>query len=618
MKSPSRSKPNSGKPPTPPAANKAAESQAEQVRLEDLIDLDVLQRLQDGFAAMTGMSVMLCRRDGKILTRPSFGNRICRLMFERERGKHRRCLVSAVDKARQVASNDSDHRSQCFVGVDQYAAPIVVDGHRLATIVVCGNPNSCETDPSKARMAKLAGVGRAELDRLLDHTVKMDGRQLEAAIRFLHSLATALAQSSHREYELKRRVRELGMVHAVASMFAGRADLNEILQITAAQVVALMNVRACSIRTYNNDTRELQIRAVANLSKEYLHKGPVRLELSQIDQAALKGEPVQIISMARDPRVIYKREARREGLASGLAVGMIYRGQAVGVIHVYTATRHRFDRFEIEALKAIASQAASAVINAELHMEAHRAEMMDRQMKLAGEVQRRMLPQSAPRVPNLAIGMIYEPTYEIGGDFYDFIRMADGRTAVAIADIAGKGMPASLQMASLRSALRVHCSSGRTAREIIEETNRVFVRDTLTGEFATVFFGVIDPQTGVLEYLDAGHNPPFLVRRGRIEPLQVTGPVVGIFENAKFESRQIRLREGDALVLYTDGIIEAMNFDHEQFGLDRFRRSIRKFAKLRVQAMAENILWDVRRFVGLAPQSDDTTLVVVRYRGGQA
>jgi len=196
--------------------------------------------------------------------------------------------------------------------------------------------------------------------------------------------------------------------------------------------------------------------------------------------------------------------------------------------------------------------------------------------------------------------------------------MADCRTAVAIADIAGKGMPASLQMASLRSALRVHCSSGRTAREIIEETNRVFVRDTLTGEFATVFFGVIDPQTGVLEYLDAGHNPPFLVRRGRIEPLQVTGPVVGIFENAKFESRQIRLREGDALVLYTDGIIEAMNFDHEQFGLDRFRRSIRKFAKLRVQAMAENILWDVRRFVGLAPQSDDTTLVVVRYRGGQA
>jgi len=585
-----------------------------RAKVDKLLDLEVLQQLQDGFAALTGMTVILCRRDGKILTRPSLGNPLCRLIHDRRGGTDRRCIDSALETARTIAGDDLSQTAPCWAGIDQYAAPIIVEGSSLASIVVCTNPQVCFDNLIPQKIADLAGLSLEEVEEALIRTVAMDKRQLKAAIKFLHSLATTLAQLSHREYQLKHRVSELSMLHTVASMLAGRGDLNQILQITAEQVVQVTGAGACSIRIYNAESHELQIKAVASLSDEYLRKGPVKLESSPIDLAALKGEPVYIASMTKDPRVLYTKEAEQEGLASGLAVGMIHRGEAVGVIHVYTRERYKFDKFEIEALKALASQAASAIINVRLHLEAHRDEQMDRQLKLAGEVQRRMLPSSLPKVSNLDIGAIYDPSHEVGGDFYDFIELTDGRIGLAIADVEGKGVPASLQMASLRSALRAYSSNSYNIVQIVTLTDEAFKRDTLVGEFATLFFTIIDPAAGTLEYLDAGHNPPILVRQGKPMPLQVTGPVLGIFEDPDYQARSLTLEDGDALVLYTDGVIDAMNFDQETFGMARFLTSVTKYAHMSAQQVADNILWDVRRFVGLATQSDDISLVVLKYK----
>jgi len=584
------------------------------VNTNDLLDLDVLQELQDSFATVTGMSVLLCRRDGEILTRPSFGNELCRLMYERWPDGAERCPASALAVSRATDSGEPGQPTACREGIYQYAAPIVVAGRRLATIVVGTDPCAWLKNVPKQQISRITGLSVDEITETLNRPVKLSDRQLQAAIDLLHSLATALARSSHREHQLNQRVNELTMLHSVASMFAGRADLDEILRITAEQVVQLTAAKACSIRTFDSDRRELQIRAVANLSEEYLHKGPVKLEESEIDQAALRDHPVHISDMANDPRVLYKAEARREGLASGLAVGMIYRGQPVGVIHVYTAEEYQFSKFEVEALKAIASQAASAVINAQLHLEAHEAEQMQRQLQLAGEIQRRMLPSATPDVPNIDIGTVYEPSYQVGGDLYDFVELHDGRLAVVIADVAGKGVPASLQMASLRSALRANGATAGNVAEIITRTHHAFMRDSLTGEFATLFMGAIDPESGTLEYLDAGHNPPVLVRHRSQTELDVTGPPVGIFDHPKYEARSLKLEPGDTIVMYTDGLIEAMDFDSQQFGMTRLLAAIERYVDHSAQAMAENILWDVRRFAGLATQSDDISLVIVKYR----
>ncbi len=583
-----------------------------QIHVDELLDVEDLQSLQDGFASITGLSVVFCRTDGRILTRLSVGNTLCRRYHESPAEKAK-CLERITQAAETIAQRDHIQTIECFAGMTIFAAPIVVEGHRLATVVMCNNPCLCFKGQPVDKIAARTGLTVPEVERFLAETPALQPEQLEASLMLLHSLATTLAKLSLREYQLRQRLNELTILHNLTSLLAGRANLDEILKITAEQVVRVVEGKGCSIRIYNSDTKELQIRAVANLSAEYLRKGVLKLEDSPIDQRALAGEPVFIQNMLTDPRVIYKKEAEREGINSGLAVGMIYRGKAVGVIHIYRSEQRQYDKFEVECLKAIASQAASAIINAQLFQEALEAERMQRQLKLAAEVQRRMLPRKAPNIPNVEIGSIYEPSYLVGGDYYDFVELPDGRSAIVIADVAGKGIPASLQMASLKSVLRVFADQFSDLTTLVKMTNQVFKRDSLAGEFATLLIGVVDPDEATFSYVNAGHYPAILVRDNQIEQLKVSGPVLAIFDQPEFTAYSLPLRPADKIILYTDGFIDAMNFDQQCFGLERLMSSIQKYAHFPAQKMADHIVWDVRRFVGLATQSDDMSLVVINY-----
>lgn len=584
----------------------------EKLKADELLDLPVLQSLQDGFAAITGLSVVLCRTDGEALTRPSLGNKLCRLVHGRN-DKKARCLRSVTRAARQIARLDHIQTVECFAGMTVFAAPILVEDTRLATIVVCSNPCLCFSGQSPHEVAHRTGLSRHEVQKAMGGVPTLQAEQLEAAVMLLHSLATTLAKLSLREYQLRQRLNELTILHRLTSLLAGRADLDQILKITAEQVVNVVGAKGCSIRIYNPDTKELQIKAVANLSSRYLRKGPLRLERSPIDQSALAGEPVYIQNMLTDPRVIYKKEAQTEGIRSGLAIGMIYRGQAVGVIHIYRAEIRPYDRFEVECLKAIASQAASSIINAQLYQESLEAERMQRQLKLAAEVQRRMLPRKPPRLRNVEIGSVYEPSYQVGGDYYDFLALPNGRMAVVIADVAGKGVPASLQMASLKSILRIFADEFSDLRTLVKMTDRILHRDSLAGEFVTLMIGVVDPNRKTFHYINAGHCPGVLIRGSDVQELKVSGPALAIFDKPKFVPYNVRLKPGDKIVLYTDGFVDAMNFAQKSFTLDRLTASVRKHAALPAQKMADSILWDVRRFVGLATQTDDMTLMVINY-----
>ncbi len=584
----------------------------EQIKVDELLNLKVLQSLQDGFAELTGMTVLICRRDGKVLTHPSLGNKLARVICKTQEGK-KNLIEAALSAARVAQDNNKTVTNISFAGMPLIASPIIVEGQRLATIVVASNPRYCFYDTSEETVAKITGLSRDVVKDALRKTPNIAPRQMDASISLLHSIATTLAESSTREYQLRQRISELTIMHSIASLFAGRADLKEILRITANQVLKLTKARACSIRVYNAKTKELRITAVANLSDDYLRKGPLKLKDSPIDREALSGRPVYIRNMQTDPRVVYKEQAAREGLVSGLAVGMIYRGRAVGVIHLYTARERTFAKSEIETIKAIASQAASAVINARLFREALEAERMQRQLKMAAEVQRRMVPKDPPTLADIEIGSIYEPTYLVGGDFYDFIELSDNRLAVAIADVAGKGVPASLQMASLRSTLRAYADRAETLNELLVQTDVAFRRDCMLGEFATLMFGVINPSEKMFTYINAGHNPAMFIREGKIEHLKVTGPALAVFENPKFDEDRVELKPGDKIVLYTDGMIDAMNFEQETFGLERFEESVSRHINLPPQQAVKNILWDLRRFTGLATQSDDLTLVILAY-----
>jgi len=414
--------------------------------------------------------------------------------------------------------------------------------------------------------------------------------------------------------DLRKRLDELSTVYNLAGLVAGTTDLQEVLNRMARMVCEVMRVKACSIRLLDQSTGTLHVKAVHNLSSEYLNKGPVTLDRNPIDQAALAGELVRIADAPNDPRTRYRTQARKEGIVSGLVCGLIYRGKAVGVLRVYTGEPHVFSPYEEALLRAVAAQAAAAIVNTRLLAETIAAERYARQIAYAGAVQRRMIPATPPNSAHVEIGALYRPTYEVGGDFYDLIPLPKGNIGVAIADVAGKGVPASLLMASLRSLLRVYARFTYDIDRILAQVNKHVCRDTTAGEFITVFYGVVMPDGRRLTYCNAGHFPPMLLRGGQIQYLETGGMVLGIDPSATFERGLLDLRPGDLILLYTDGAIEALNFADQQFGRERLELSLIRHASAPAQRIVQEINWDLRRFRGLADRLDDLTLVALRIK----
>ncbi len=433
--------------------------------------------------------------------------------------------------------------------------------------------------------------------------------------RFVHLTAEIVGRFCKREDILHARVEELVTVYRLMAEFTGPRSLQEILAEVPGAVVEAMNVKACAIRLLNEDHSKLVIKAVAGLSEEYLDKGQILLSESRIDQEVLAtGKPVAIEDMTTDPRVVYQEEIRREGIVSGLCAPLMYRGHPEGVIRVYTDRRHEFRWFEESLLTAIAAGAASAIVNARLYEEAESASRMRRQLHMAGQVQRQMLPENPPHIPGFEFGTVYVPTYELSGDFYDFIELPEDNLGIAICDVCGKGVRASLLMATVRASLRGHAVNVYEMSEVLNKVNRDLCAGTASGDFATMFYAVLDVGRRRLTYSNAGHMPPILFRDSQARSLHVRSTVIGVDPFQRYAWDSLEIQPGDVLLTYTDGLSEALNFEDEEFGRERILSSSRVAIDdgRDAQGIANHILWEMRRFAGLQTRFDDCTIVVVR------
>jgi len=315
--------------------------------------------------------------------------------------------------------------------------------------------------------------------------------------------------------------------------------------------------------------------------------------------------------MASDPRVQYPQEAIREGISSMLSAGMRYKGKSIGALRVYTEKEQTFSQLKIDLLKAVASQAAAAIENARLLAESIEAEALEKQVQMAAEVQMRMIPQHPPEVPGLDLSCVYVPCFELGGDFYDCIELPYDNVGLVIADVSGKGVPASLIMASVRAALRAQVDNVYYLYEVMQRLNKMLCRDTKSSEFVTLFYGVIDARNRRLTYCSAGHPPALLRRAGVITELRGENMVLGVDESEAYEQHTVQLEKDDAILLYTDGLTDGMNFQQETFGKQRMLDAFLRGGDF-AEGISHNILWELRKHVGMAKRNDDVTMVVAR------
>lgn len=287
-------------------------------------------------------------------------------------------------------------------------------------------------------------------------------------------------------------------------------------------------------------------------------------------------------------------------------------GKALGVIQIDTQNqRSRFRQEDLDVLVAIARQAALAMENAQLHEGALQQRALERDLELAHKVQQGFLPASFPRLPGYAFFDYYEPARRLGGDYYDYVDLPDGRLAVVVADVSGKGISASLLTARLSADIRYCLASEPEPARAIRRLNDAFVESRWEDRFVTLVLTVIDRSNHSLTVVNAGHMPPLLRRRdGTIEPVgsEITGFPLGVSAGFAYEQARVSLAPEDWVVLYTDGISEAMDAEDNLYGTDRLQSGLAERPQS-VTDLGHRILDSVRRFVAGHPQSDDMCLL---------
>ncbi len=409
-------------------------------------------------------------------------------------------------------------------------------------------------------------------------------------------------------------------IYQLTTLVAGEFSLQEVLDKLAEAAVKIIGVKACSIRLLDEESDDLKMRSTYGLSEEYRNKGPV-LKDDPVVKAAFAGEAVVLDDMRVDSRVKYKEATVKEGLVSQLTVVMQFRNKPIGVLRLYSPRPKRFDEDDIQLARAVASQCAVAITNARLYRRAIEGARMAEQIRLAGIIQRRMIPDKPPEIKGLDISATYIPCFEVGGDLYDFLKINDNRIIVAISDVIGKGIPAALMMSSFRGAVRAYVDAKRdedVIKYIIDKLNDMACRECRGGEFITLFYAVIDVKQMSVTYCSCGHEPTVLIRDGETIDLEKGGLVLGVECHAEYEIETIGLKDGDCLLFYTDGLVDSANFDGEFWGRERLLGSARKYAGGSAEQIVKNILGHRRRFVGLASQSDDTSVIVVKVDRGQS
>jgi len=419
------------------------------------------------------------------------------------------------------------------------------------------------------------------------------------------------------ESQFSSRTELLGLISKVGVALLSSTSLEETLKQVASLVFEAVPADRCVIMLRDDDAPPegdgMRIAVAKQRGKED-DLSEVRISRTVMEEVMVNGKSVLTSDAQHDPKFASQTMALL-GVRSVLAVPLaVNEFEVFGIIYADSPTyENTFTEEHLNILTTLASVASIRVENTRLMEERFERERMERELELATEIQQRFQPSAPPVMDAYELQGISFACYEIGGDYYDFIPRHNEKMLIALGDVSGKGTAAALLMSSLHAAIHAQTMARSELQEMVTAVNEYLASNTPSNRFITFFVGELDPDSGDLAYINAGHNPPLVGRTdGSVEELDSGGFPLGIMPGAEFELGKINLAPGEAVIVFSDGVSEAENTLGEEFGVDRLSDVVRKNISRSASGLRDKIESELSAFTGTAPANDDITLVIVK------
>ncbi|MCA1582782.1 MAG: SpoIIE family protein phosphatase [Acidobacteria bacterium] len=407
------------------------------------------------------------------------------------------------------------------------------------------------------------------------------------------------------EFEIKTRLLELESLYDLGLSLGGQLDLGALADEVLFRSISLTDAGKGTLVLLDDGGRMLYER---NLGGDFVPRDRFASWRIPDGEAVINNFAASLPTAGE----------RLSGCEKCLAVSIAVPGRRLGFLAVADKESRDgrvldFTATDARLLSLFANQAAAAIETARLHQDAIEKERIERELELAAAIQREILPRSLPAIPGVELAAVNIPARHIGGDYYDVFPLSEGRVAFLVADVSGKGVPAALLVSTVHAAVHLQIDEAKTIADLVSRIDRHLRRFAATRKFLTLFFGLLEPGTGVLRYVSAGHNPALLMREsGQREQLDSTGVPVGMLPNSSWREEIRDLKPGDLLCVYSDGLTEAVNAADEEFGLDRLGSDLSSRRALPLRQICDEVLGKVADFAQGMPQYDDQTVLLVR------
>lgn len=412
---------------------------------------------------------------------------------------------------------------------------------------------------------------------------------------------------------LSSRTGLLGLISKVGVALLSSSGLDETLNNVASLVFEAVPAERVVIMLRDEPGDEMLIKVARTRGSE-TPIDEVRISRAIMTEVIEKGRSVLTSDAQQDPRFA-SQTLVLQGIRSVLAVPLsVDERHVFGLIYADSPTHQvMFSSEHLDILTTLASVASIRVENASLLEERINRERMERELELATEIQQRFQPSGPPIIEGYEFQGISFSCYEIGGDYYDFIPRHDGTMLVALGDVSGKGTAAALLMSSLHAAIHGQVAAQTPLDRTVTSINEYLAENTPANRFVTLFIGELEPETGYLKFINAGHNPPIIGRAdGTIEQLSSGGLPLGIMPFAEYEIGHAQIDPGDVLVVYSDGVTEANNINEDEFGIERLQNVIKTHVAQSASRIRDRVEAALSDFTGTASPNDDITLVIVK------